>query len=143
MLAPTDWATTTAKFYRRACRLDRRQCPGSLRRDPFEKAQHDSNTYNDWFLDRAFVLVPIQGLAAQLTTMKEYPPRQMPGSFNLGKIEEGFRQSGGNGPQPSPAIAPSGHGRWPVMVQRLEHRPPQGLTIAADYADRFCEDLVG
>ena len=26
----------------------------NLRRDPFEKAQHNSNTYNDWFLDRAF-----------------------------------------------------------------------------------------
>ena len=24
----------------------------NLRRDPFEKAQHNSNTYNDWFLDR-------------------------------------------------------------------------------------------
>ena len=23
----------------------------NLRRDPFEKAQHNSNTYNDWFLD--------------------------------------------------------------------------------------------
>jgi arylsulfatase A-like enzyme len=23
-----------------------------LRRDPFEKAQHNSNTYNDWFLER-------------------------------------------------------------------------------------------
>ncbi len=31
----------------------------NLRRDPFEKAQHNSNTYNDWFLDRPFVLVPI------------------------------------------------------------------------------------
>ena len=27
----------------------------NLRRDPFEKAQHNSNTYNDWFLDRVFV----------------------------------------------------------------------------------------
>ena len=25
----------------------------NLRRDPFEKAQHNANTYNDWFLDRA------------------------------------------------------------------------------------------
>jgi hypothetical protein len=51
----------------------------NLRRDPFEKAQHNSNTYNDWFLDRAFVLVPIQTLAGQfLMTMKEYPPSQTP-----------------------------------------------------------------
>jgi arylsulfatase A-like enzyme len=67
----------------------------NLRRDPFEKAQHNSNTYNDWFLDRAFVLVPIQGLAAQfLLTMKDYPPRQTPGSFNLSKIEEQLRKGG-------------------------------------------------
>jgi len=64
----------------------------NLRRDPFEKAQHNSNTYNDWFLDRPFVIVPIQGLAAKfLMTMKEYPPSQTPGSFNLSKIEEQLR----------------------------------------------------
>jgi arylsulfatase len=64
----------------------------NLRRDPFEKAQHNSNTYNDWFLDRPFVVVPLQGLAAKfLKTMQEYPPSQSPGSFNLKKIEEQLR----------------------------------------------------
>ncbi len=68
-----------------------------LRRDPFEKAQHNSNTYNDWFLDRAFVIVPIQALAANfLQTMKDYPPSQSPGSFNLSKIEESLRGAGGD-----------------------------------------------
>jgi arylsulfatase len=67
----------------------------NLRRDPFEKSQHNSNTYNDWFLDRAFVLVPIQGLASKfLLTMKDYPPSQTPGSFNLSKIEEQLRSGG-------------------------------------------------
>ncbi|MCC7326275.1 MAG: hypothetical protein IT521_05675 [Burkholderiales bacterium] len=61
----------------------------NLRRDPFEKAQHNSNTYNDWFLERPFVLVPIQALAGQfLLSMKDFPPSQSPGSFNLSKIEE-------------------------------------------------------
>ncbi len=69
----------------------------NLRRDPFEKAQHNSNTYNDWFLDHAFVLVPIQGLAAKfLQTMQEYPPSQTPGSFNLTKIEEAIKNGLGN-----------------------------------------------
>jgi arylsulfatase len=69
----------------------------NLRRDPFEKAQHNSNTYNDWFLDRAFVLVPLQGLAAEfLKTMQEYPPSQTPGSFNLTKIEEQLRSGFGS-----------------------------------------------
>jgi arylsulfatase len=68
----------------------------NLRRDPFEKAQHNSNTYNDWFLDRAFVLVPLQGLAARfLKTMQDYPPSQTPGSFNLKKIEEQLRSGMG------------------------------------------------
>ncbi|MCU4179853.1 arylsulfatase [Bosea sp. BH3] len=66
-----------------------------LRRDPFEKAQHNANVYNDWFLERAFVIVPIQGLAAQfLQTMKDYPPSQSPGSFNLTKIEAQLRGGG-------------------------------------------------
>lgn len=57
-------------------------------RDPFERAQHNANVYNDWFFSRAFVIVPLQGYAAQfLKTMKDYPPSQTPGSFNLAKIE--------------------------------------------------------
>ncbi len=65
----------------------------NLRRDPFEKAQHNSNTYNDWFLDRPFVIVPIQGLAAQfLQTMRDYPPSQSPGSFNLSGIEAKLKE---------------------------------------------------
>ena len=40
--------------------------------------------------------MPIQGLAAKfLQTMKEYPPSQSPGSFNLSKIEETLRNPGG------------------------------------------------
>ena len=67
-----------------------------LRRDPFERAQHNSNTYNDWFLDRAFVIVPLQGLAARfLKSMQDYPPSQSPGSFNLTKIEAQLRQNVG------------------------------------------------
>ena len=61
----------------------------NLRRDPFERAQHNSNTYNDWFLERVFVMVPLQQLAGNfLRTMGEYPPSQTPGSFNLEKIQK-------------------------------------------------------
>ncbi len=61
----------------------------NLRRDPFERAQHNANTYNDWFLDRVFVIAPIQVLASQfLKTMVDYPPSQSPGSFNLSKVEK-------------------------------------------------------
>ncbi|MDG2012589.1 MAG: arylsulfatase, partial [Pirellulaceae bacterium] len=61
----------------------------NLRRDPFEKAQIDSNTYHDWFLDRAYVLVPMQQVAAKFfETLTKYPPSQTPGSFNLQKIQQ-------------------------------------------------------
>jgi len=66
----------------------------NLRRDPFERAQHNSNTYNDWFLDRVFVLAPMQQLAAKfLMTMKEYPPSQSPGSFNLENVQKQIEAS--------------------------------------------------
>ena len=69
----------------------------NLRRDPFERAQHNSNTYDDWFLDRVFILVPIQTLAAEfLMTMKAFPPSQTAGAFNLSKIEEQLRSAGGS-----------------------------------------------
>jgi arylsulfatase len=61
----------------------------NLRRDPFEKAQHNATVYNNWFLDRVFALAPMQQLAAKfLSTMSEYPPSQTAGSFNLKKVEE-------------------------------------------------------
>jgi arylsulfatase len=66
----------------------------NLRRDPFERAQHNSNTYNDWFLDRVFVLAPMQQLGAKfLLTMKDYPPSQTPGSFNLEKVQKQIEAS--------------------------------------------------
>jgi arylsulfatase len=68
----------------------------NLRRDPFERAQHNSNTYNDWFLDRVFVIVPMQKMAANfLLTMKDYPPSQVPGSFNLEKIQKQLESATG------------------------------------------------
>jgi arylsulfatase A-like enzyme len=61
----------------------------NLRRDPFEKAQHNSNTYNDWFLDRPFVIVPMTEMAGKfLKTMIDYPPSATAGSFNLSKMQK-------------------------------------------------------
>ncbi|MFZ5780542.1 MAG: arylsulfatase [Pseudomonadota bacterium] len=70
----------------------------NLRRDPFERAQHNANVYNDWFLSRAFVIVPLQAYATRfLLSMKEYPPSQTPGSFNLEKIQKQLATAGGGG----------------------------------------------
>ncbi|TNE28189.1 MAG: arylsulfatase [Bacteroidetes bacterium] len=69
----------------------------NLRRDPFEKAQHNANVYYDWLLDHAFVLVPIQQMAANfILTMNEYPPSQKPGSFNLSAVMEMLDNAGSN-----------------------------------------------
>ncbi len=69
----------------------------NLRRDPFEKAKIGSNTYEDWYIDRAFIVIPIQGLAARfLKTMEDYPPSQMPGSWNLHAIEQKLKAGPGS-----------------------------------------------
>lgn len=65
-----------------------------LRADPYEQANITSNTYYDWLLEHAFLLVPAQQYAGNfLETFKEFPPRQKPASFNLDevtkKLEEG------------------------------------------------------
>ena len=57
----------------------------NLRRDPYERGMVTSNTYNDWFLDRPYLLLPAGDYAARfLSTFKDYPPRQKPGSFTIG-----------------------------------------------------------
>jgi arylsulfatase len=61
----------------------------NLRRDPYERAEITSNTYYDWLIDRAFLLVPAQAFAAKfLGTFKEYPPRMKAASFSLERVME-------------------------------------------------------
>jgi arylsulfatase A-like enzyme len=49
----------------------------NLRRHPYERSYRTSNTYYDWLLDHAFMLVPAQQYVANfLATFKEFPPRQ-------------------------------------------------------------------
>ena len=59
----------------------------NLRRDPFERAQHNSNTYYDWMMSHAFMLYEMQALvAAQIEDFVKFPPRQKPASFNLDAV---------------------------------------------------------
>ena len=61
----------------------------NLRRDPYERAPITSNTYYDWLLDRAFLLVPAQTYVGNfLKTFKKFPPRQKPASFSLDQVME-------------------------------------------------------
>lgn len=69
----------------------------NLRRDPYERASITSNTYFDWLLDRAYLLVPAQAYVGEfLTTFKDFPPRQEAASFNLEKVMETLQQPVGN-----------------------------------------------
>ena len=61
----------------------------NLRRDPYERAPITSNSYFDWMLDRAFLLVPAQAFVGNfLATFKEYPPRMKAASFSLDQVME-------------------------------------------------------
>ena len=61
----------------------------NLRRDPYERATITSNTYFDWLLDRAYLLVPAQAYVGNfLATFKEFPPRQKAASFSLDQVME-------------------------------------------------------
>jgi arylsulfatase len=56
----------------------------NLRRDPYERAQHNANIYEDWALDRPFIIFATQGVALKfLQSLQQFPPSQTPGSFNL------------------------------------------------------------
>ena len=59
----------------------------NVRRDPFERAQHNSNTYYDWLVNHVFMLYEMQALvAAQMDDFAKFPPRQKPASFNLDEV---------------------------------------------------------
>ncbi len=59
----------------------------NLRRDPFERADENSNTYWDWVLDHAFLIYGMQALVAQqIEAFVKFPPRQKPASFNLDAV---------------------------------------------------------
>lgn len=67
----------------------------NLRRDPFEKAKYGANVYEDWYMDRAYVAVPLQMVASQfLLTLKEFPPSQVPGDWSLGTLERQIKSMG-------------------------------------------------
>jgi arylsulfatase len=67
----------------------------NLRRDPYERAQLTSNTYYDWLIDHAFLLVPAQDYVGQfLATFKEFPPRQKAATFSLDQVMEQLSDPG-------------------------------------------------
>jgi arylsulfatase len=69
----------------------------NLRRDPYERGMVTSNTYDDWWLDRAFLLVPAQAYVAKfLQTFVEFPPSQKAASFSLDQVMKTLEAGGGS-----------------------------------------------
>jgi len=89
-----DWKTVFAE--QRAHRFDVWREPFvflripkifNLRRDLYERADIDSNMYNEWWIDRIPRLFEAQDVvAAFLGTLREFPPSQRPASFTIDQI---------------------------------------------------------
>jgi arylsulfatase len=59
----------------------------NLRIDPYERADVTSNTYWDWVLDRAWLLMAGQAYVGLfMMTLLEFPQRQEPAAFNVEKV---------------------------------------------------------
>jgi arylsulfatase len=68
----------------------------NLRLDPYERADITSNTYYDWAMQRAFMIVPAQALVNQFVeSFKEFPPRQKPSSFSVDEVLAAMSRSHG------------------------------------------------
>jgi arylsulfatase len=67
----------------------------NLRRDPFERADHSSNTYWDWYIQHAYAIYAMQAIVAeQIEAYKQYPPRQKPAAFNLDEVLRKIQEAG-------------------------------------------------
>ncbi len=59
----------------------------NLRRDPFERADTESNNYDHWWVVKMGNLKPGSVVATEFfETFKEFPPRQKPEKWNLSEI---------------------------------------------------------
>jgi arylsulfatase len=61
----------------------------NLRRDPFERADTDSNNYNHWWAEHIANMWPGAAVATEFfKTFEQFPPRQKPEKWNLSEVME-------------------------------------------------------
>lgn len=73
--------------------------PYDLKMDPFERADYDSTTYGDWWVNQVpFMYSAMAYMAEYTATFKEYPASQKPGSWKLSDIKNKAYKAGGVGP---------------------------------------------
>ena len=66
----------------------------NLRRDPYEKAEQNSNTYWDWMISRSpYMTLGLVETGKFLQTFKEYPPSQKPGSWSVEAVYDNVMKS--------------------------------------------------
>ena len=66
----------------------------NLRTDPYERADITSNTYYDWLIAHAFLMVPAQTYVMQMAaTLLEFPPRQESASFTVARCSTSCRRA--------------------------------------------------
>ena len=91
--SPNNGATGTMRIWQEPFTALRIPKIFNLRTDPYERADITSNTYYDWLLDHAFVLVPAQAVVGQfLTTFQEFPPSQKSASFSIDQVMDKLRE---------------------------------------------------
>lgn len=65
----------------------------NLRTDPYERADITSNTYYDWLIDHAFLMVPAQDYVGNfLMSFRDFPQRQKAASFNLDEVMRSLQE---------------------------------------------------
>lgn len=63
-------------------------------RDPFERADTNSNNYRTWWIRRVFTLVPSQQLVGEFgATIRELPSRQKPAKSNVDDVLAQVKQA--------------------------------------------------
>jgi arylsulfatase A-like enzyme len=66
----------------------------NLRTDPFERADVTSNSYYDWLLSNAYLVLAASAVVTQfLQTFEDFPPRQKAPSFSIDQVVEKLEAS--------------------------------------------------
>jgi len=65
----------------------------NLRADPYERADITSNTYYDWMLSKAYIVLGASFVVGDyLQSYKDFPPSQRPASFTIDQAMEKLKQ---------------------------------------------------
>ena len=70
----------------------------NLRTDPYEFATVTSNTYNDWFMQRAYIIYAAQAVMGKFAeTFRDFPVVQKPNTFTIDDAMAKMSEAGVSG----------------------------------------------